>query len=434
MERVKIKKQIRSGYAVKAIIVLLLFLFTGLAGNGRRDQVVAQVPQTETLSVSVSGTYQRSGTYAILPFFNHSLILNGNTVTVGTTVNGNFGYDYNVTYGQVILTVSYKGTIVGSTTGNFSSTGPVSFPTSSFTVPVGATMDDLDFGYQSYYGLQFTTPSFTQSFHYSDYYSSGRTYDGGIISGNERYDLNITRPCAQVASFTATPTTVPAGNPVTLQWVVNNRFRSIVRIYDLTHNTVIGDFPSGAGQTTVNPTATTTFQIRLVDGSGNPVGCFSTLTIELVVSSGTQYFWIIKRLPEDGVNYPPGAPPIYTEPPAGTPAPGGNDPNSYRLVPEDGSTFSAPSPETAQTLEPYLSTRDSKQIEMIISDSTLPGGSQSPNALRALDDYNSARRMYRGVLLQFNSQTPGYTGPKQGAGSPRNLAVPKWNEKVDPWK
>jgi hypothetical protein len=417
-----------------SVVFLLVFAFLlpCLGGNGKNSGVFAQGTPSDTLSVSVSGTYQRSGPSAILPYFNHTLVLNGTTVTIAATVNGAFGSDYNITFGQMYLGVTYQGSPIGTATGNFTGTGPVSFPVSTFSVPPGATMDDLDFSYQSYYTLQFTSPAFSQSFHYSDYYSSGRIYDGGIISGNERYDLNITRPCAQVASFTASPTTVASGNPVTIQWSVNNRFRNRVRITDVTHGVTIGDFPNGVGQTTVNPTSTTTYQIQLVDTAGNPVGCFAARSVEVQVTSGPRYFWIVKRLSEEGVVYPPGAPPTYTDPPSGTPAPGSNDPNSYRIIP-DGSTFTAASPDEARVLEPYVTSRDAAQSAMITSDITQPGGAQSPNFILAYNDYNSARREYRHVLGLFNTQTPGYSGPRQGSGSPRNQAVPKWNERVDPW-
>lgn len=427
------KSQPQRSRASVAFLLLFVFLLSILVGSGKKSEVLAQSAPIDTLTVSVSGTYQRTGlSLLVLPFFSHSLVLNGTNVSIAASINGSFGSDYNITYGQMVVSVFYQGSSIGGATANFTGLGPISFPTSTFSVPPGATIEDLDFSYQSYYTIQATTPSFSQSFHYSDTYNSGRVYDGGIISGNERYDLNFSRACPQIRSFTATPSTVAPGDPVTLQWSVKSRvLNRIIRIMDVTHGVIVGDFSNMVGQVTVYPSATSTYQVQFLDSAGNPVGCSALASVDVQVGTGARYFWLVKRLPKEGVTYPPGSPPFYVEPDLGTAPPGSNNPDSFARVPETG-TFTAPSFGEALTLEPYLTTRKEKEALMRFTDRTAIGGLASPDFELANGDYNYAfETLYPKARADFNRQVPGYSGPRQGPGIPENARVPKRNERVD---
>ncbi len=430
------RKKMKNDSFKKRIWVLLLtiaFLIPIVSNHEQSGHVMAQSTPNDSLSVYATGNYWVSGPSAYFPQIRWDLTLVGTTVTVSSTANVNFTSDYNLTFGSVNLGVSRLGVNIGSCSGSFSATGPITLTQTTFTVPAGTVIDDLDFGYQASFTLYFPSKSYSRTFSYSDNYASGLENYKTVLSGNEYYEVQYHRSCPVAASFTASPTTVAPGQPVTLQWDVSYRYKNKVRIFNTTGNTLVGEFALSSGQTTVNPTTTTSYQLQIVDISGNPVSCFSPLNVTVQINSAPQFFWIVKRLPIEGKVYPPGSPPFYVEPPFGTPAPGTNDPNSFRRVPTTG-TFTAPSFEAALTLQPYLKDKNLTLIQLRSGDVGLPGGLRSPNYLAANGDYTVAfYNLYPNAVANYDAQTPGYAGPKQGTSAPKNLASPKWNERVDPY-
>lgn len=246
----------------------------------------------------------------------------------------------------------------------------------------------------------------------------------------------FTIPCPVINSFTISPNPVSPSANVTLSWNVSNLF--IGRRIRFSGNgapasdqtTPSGSVSFAAPSTPGNYSYTLTIYER--DGS-TVVGCVAPATTGLTVAS-TSYFWLVKRLPKEGVAYPPGAPAFYVEPDLGTAPPGSNSPDSFSRVPDTG-TFTAPSFQAALTLEPYLSSRKAKEATMRFNDRTAPGGLVSPDFLRANGDYNYAFDfLYPKAQSDFNRQVPGYSGPRQGPGIPANERAPKRNERVDPFE